>query len=49
VQIQTNFKAIGNWPVGAATSILMLLFFLMCYGIMQFALWTLKLDQIRWS
>ena len=29
---KTNFKAIGNWPVGAATSILMLLFFLMCYG-----------------
>jgi hypothetical protein len=27
----------------------MLLFFLMCYGIMQFALRALKLDQIRWS
>jgi spermidine/putrescine transport system permease protein len=49
VQIQSNFKAIGNWPLGAATSILMLLFFLVCYAVVQLALRTLKLDRIRWS
>ena len=28
VQIQSNFKAIGDWPQGAALSVLMLLGFL---------------------
>jgi spermidine/putrescine transport system permease protein len=49
VQIQSNFKAIGNWPLGAATSILMLLFFLISYAIVQLVLKALKLDRIRWS
>jgi len=49
VQIQANFKAIGNWPLGAATSLLMLASFLACFGVIQVALKLLRLDRIRWS
>jgi spermidine/putrescine transport system permease protein len=49
VQIQANFKAIGDWPLGAATALLMLLGFLLCYAIAQTGLRICGLDRIRWS
>jgi spermidine/putrescine transport system permease protein len=48
VQIQANFKAIGDWPLGAATSFLMLLAFLLCYGLTALGLRLWRLDRIRW-
>ncbi len=48
VQIQSEFKAIGNWPVGAALSFLMLAAFLVCYGLTALALRVKRLDRIRW-
>jgi spermidine/putrescine transport system permease protein len=48
VQIQVNFKAIGDWPLGAATSFLMLMAFVLCYGMTTVGLRLWHLDQIRW-
>jgi spermidine/putrescine transport system permease protein len=48
VQIQANFTAVGDWPLGAATSFLMLLAFMLCYGLAMLALRRLRLDRIRW-
>jgi spermidine/putrescine transport system permease protein len=48
VQIQANFKAVGDWPLGAATSLLMLLAFVLLYGLTTLALRIAKLDRIRW-
>lgn len=49
VQIQSNFKAIGNWPLGAATALLMLIGFLLCYLAVQAWLKASGLHRIRWS
>jgi spermidine/putrescine transport system permease protein len=49
VQVQSNFKAIGNWPLGAATALLMLLGFLLCYVVVQAWLRASGLNRIRWS
>lgn len=49
VQIQASFKAIGNWPLGAATSLLMLLGFVACYLASQAGLRAAGLDRIRWT
>lgn len=49
VQIQANFKAIGDWPQGAAISILMLLAFLLCYGLTLLGLRLRRLDRIQWA
>jgi spermidine/putrescine transport system permease protein len=49
VQIQASFKAIGNWPLGAATSLLMLLGFVACYLASQVGLRVAGLDKIRWT
>jgi len=49
VQIQTGFKAIGNWPLGAATALLMLIAFLGLYAIAQAALRASGLDRLRWA
>jgi spermidine/putrescine transport system permease protein len=49
VQIQTSFKALGNWPLGAALSFLMLAAFLLCYGLSMLGLRIAKLDRIRWG
>lgn len=47
VQIQQNFIAVGNWPLAAATSFLMLLAFVAVYAIGAFALRQLRLHDIR--
>jgi spermidine/putrescine transport system permease protein len=49
VQIQSNFKAIGNWPLGAATAILMLLGFVLCFLATQVWIQRSGLGRIRWS
>jgi spermidine/putrescine transport system permease protein len=48
VQIAANFKAVGNWPLGAATAFLMLAAFVICYGITIGALRLMGLDRIKW-
>ncbi len=48
VQIQANFKAVGDWPQGAAISFLMLAAFVACYGVTLLGLRLLRLDRIRW-
>lgn len=48
VQVAANFKALGNWPLGAATALVMLVAFLACYGVTQVALRLAKLDKIQW-
>jgi spermidine/putrescine transport system permease protein len=48
VQIQANFKAVGDWPQGAALSVLMLLAFVLCYGVTMLALRMKRLDRIHW-
>ena len=49
VQVQSEFKAVGNFPLGAATSLLMLVAFVLCYVLTTFALRLTRLDRIRWS
>jgi spermidine/putrescine transport system permease protein len=49
VQIQSNFKAIGNWPVGAATSILALVGFVLCFFAIQISVHKSGMARIRWS
>jgi spermidine/putrescine transport system permease protein len=49
VQIQSNFKAIGNWPIGAATSILMLIGFVLCFLATQISIQRSGLGRIRWG
>jgi spermidine/putrescine transport system permease protein len=49
VQIQSNFKAIGNWPLGAATAILMLVGFVLCFVATQLPVQRSGLGRIRWS
>lgn len=48
VEIQSQFKTIGNWPLGAALSLLMLMAFLACYGLTALALRVKRLDRIQW-
>lgn len=49
VQVQAEFKAVGNFPLGAATSLLMLAAFVGCYGLTILGLRLARLDRIRWS
>lgn len=49
VEVQAQFKAVGNFPLGAATSLLMLAAFALCYALTSFALRLTRLDRIRWS
>lgn len=49
VQIQANFKGVGNWPLGAAQSLLMLAAFVVCYGLCALGLRLWRLDRIRWT
>jgi spermidine/putrescine transport system permease protein len=48
VQIQANFKAVGDWPQGAALSLLMLGAFVGCYALTLLGLRLWRLDRIRW-
>jgi spermidine/putrescine transport system permease protein len=49
VRIQANFTSVGNWPLGAATSFLMLAAFVVCYGLTALGLRLLRLDRIRFA
>ena len=49
VQVQAEFKAVGDFPLGAATSLLMLAAFVVCYALTALALRVTRLDRIRWS
>ena len=49
VQVQANFKAVGNWPLGAATSLLMLAAFVpLCFAL-RLGLRLARLDRVRCS
>jgi len=47
VQVQVNFRTLGNYPVAAATSILMMAAFLACYLLSSLVLRLLRLQDIR--
>jgi spermidine/putrescine transport system permease protein len=47
VRIQAALTGVGNWPLGAALSFLMLGAFLFCYLLTALALRLLRLDRIR--
>jgi spermidine/putrescine transport system permease protein len=49
VEVQAEFKAVGNFPLGAATSFLMLMAFVLCYALTIALLRFTRLDRIRWS
>jgi spermidine/putrescine transport system permease protein len=49
VQIQQNFIGVGNWPLAAATSFLMLLAFVAVFAVGSFILRRLQLNDIRLS
>lgn len=48
VEIQTQFKAVGNFAAGAATSVLMLLGFLLSYGVVAIALRLCGIRRVKW-
>ena len=47
VRIQAALTGLGNWPLGAALSFLMLAAFLLCYGLTLLALRVARLHRIR--
>jgi spermidine/putrescine transport system permease protein len=47
VQIQANLTTVGNWPLGAATAFLMLVAFVLCYGLTTLGLRVARLNRIR--
>lgn len=47
VQVQVNFRTLGNYPVAAATSFLMMAAFLACYLLSSLVLRALRLHDIR--
>jgi spermidine/putrescine transport system permease protein len=47
VRIQAALTGVGNWPLGAALSFLMLGAFLLCYLLSAIALRIVRLDRIR--
>jgi spermidine/putrescine transport system permease protein len=49
VQVQVAFKAVGNFALGAATGLIMLVAFVVFYAVTAFALRLAKLDRIRWT
>jgi spermidine/putrescine transport system permease protein len=49
VRIQAALTGIGDWPLGAALSFLMLAAFLFCYGITALGLRLIRLDRIRFA
>jgi spermidine/putrescine transport system permease protein len=49
VQIQSSFKALGDYAQGAALSMVVLLSFVLLYALLRLALRLLRVDAIRWS
>jgi len=49
VQIQANFITVGNWPIAAATSFLMLIAFVLCYLVSNLVLRWLGLSNLRFE
>ena len=49
VRIQAALTGVGNWPLGAALSFLMLAAFLICYGLTAVGLRLFKLNRIRFA
>jgi spermidine/putrescine transport system permease protein len=49
VQVQANFTTVGNYPLGAATSLLMLAAFVLLYFAMRLGLRLARLDKVRFS
>ena len=49
VQVQANFTTVGNYPLGAATSLLMLAAFVALYFSMRVGLRLARLDRVRFS
>ena len=49
VDVQSEFKAVGDFPLGAATSLLMLGAFVVLYLVTALGLRLTRLDRIRWS
>jgi spermidine/putrescine transport system permease protein len=47
VRIQAALTGVGNWPLGAALSFLMLGAFLLCYLLSAIALRIVRLDRIK--
>src|SRR5207237_4121511 len=47
VQIQANLTTVGNWPLGAASAFLMLVAFVLCYGLMTLGLRIARLNRVR--
>ena len=47
VQVQVNFRTLGNYPVAAATSFLMMAAFLACYLLSALVLRALRLHDVR--
>ena len=49
VQVQANFTTVGNYPLGASTSLLMLAAFVTLYFAIRFGLRLARLDRVRFS
>jgi spermidine/putrescine transport system permease protein len=49
VQVQNYFKGIGNFARGAALSVLMLIVYLACYGLVRLVLRSRRLHDIKWT
>jgi spermidine/putrescine transport system permease protein len=47
VRVQAAMTGVGDWPLGAALSLLMLAAFVLCYGLTALGLRLLRLDRIR--
>jgi spermidine/putrescine transport system permease protein len=49
VQVQANFTTVGNYPLGAATSLLMLAAFVALYFVVRVGLRLARLDRVPYS
>jgi spermidine/putrescine transport system permease protein len=49
VEIQANFRSSGNWPLGAASSFVVLAAFAVGYGVTLLGMRLLHFDRIRWT
>jgi spermidine/putrescine transport system permease protein len=49
VEIQANFRSSGNWPLGAASSFVVLATFGVGYGLTMLGMRLLRLDRVHWT